>query len=289
MSYTQKRTQSKSKSHSGALLRGISAVAGAGAILALAVFLLSRQPPPTASLPESSAPPVSDSQPSSSYIPENPYGPEDFAYDGEYLTCLTGSARLGVDVSAHQGKIDWDQVAQSGMEFAMVRIGYRGTTSGGLYADEYADQNLRGAREAGLKVGAYFYSQATSTTEAALEAAYCISLLDQYTIDMPVVFDWEYSGSDSRSADVDGETLMTCAQVFCQAISDAGYTPMVYFNPTLAESHLDLEQLRSYPFWLAMYSDKMTFPYAVEMWQYTATGNVPGISGDADVNLWFTD
>ena len=290
MSNTQ-RTPRKKKKQTPSLLRGFVAVAVAAAALFTVVFLLvPKEPGSHSGTPEETTLPVPENPAvTESPIPANPYGPEDFAYEGDYLACMAGSAVLGVDVSAHQGEVDWEAVAESGMEFAMVRIGYRGYTSGGLYADEYADANLRGAKEAGLKVGAYFYSQAVTPTEAALEAAYCISLLEDYNIDMPVVFDWEYVGEDARTANMDAETLMACATTFCDAIRDAGFEPMVYFNPTLAESLLVLEELVEYPFWLAMYSDHMTYPHAVEMWQYTATGNVPGISGDADINLWFND
>lgn len=284
-------TQKKKNRQAPGLLRGFTAVAVAAAALAAAVFLITPRPQePEASAPLEAGPTGSGSSiPTEAPIPLNPYGPEDFAYDGEYLACMAGSAVLGVDVSAHQGEVDWVQVADAGMEFAMVRIGYRGYTSGGIYGDEYAHANLTGAKAAGLKVGVYFYSQAVSPTEAALEAAYCISFLKDYEIDLPVVFDWEYVDSDARTGSIDSQTLMACAKTFCDAIADAGYEPMVYFNPTLAESLLDLEALVEYPWWLAMYSDHMTWPYNLEMWQYTANGNVPGISGDADINLWFID
>ena len=286
------KTQKKKKNKTPSLLRCFTALAVAAAALATAVFLIvPKEPSGQTHEPGQTEPAVSSTLPAEtgSPIPGNPYSAEDFAYEGDYLACMAGPAVLGVDVSAHQGEVDWEQVASSGMEFAMVRIGYRGYTSGGLYADEYADANLRGAKAAGLKVGAYFYSQAITPTEAAREAAYCISLLEDYDIEMPVVFDWEYAGEDARTANMDELTLMACAETFCDALADAGYQPMIYFNPTLAESLLDLEGLTKYPWWLAMYSDHMTYPYAVEMWQYTANGNVPGISGDADINLWFTD
>ncbi len=219
-------------------------------------------------------------------IPTNPYGPEDFIYEGDYLTCAAGPSMLGVDVSAHQQEILWDEVREAGIEFAMVRIGYRGTTSGGVYYDEYADQNLRGASEAGLPVGVYFFSQAISPQEAEEEAEACISFLKDYHIDLPVVFDWEYVDEEARSASVDPETLVACAKAFCETIENSGYKPMIYFNPDLAATRLDLEQISGYPFWLAMYTDQMNYPHQVDMWQYTANGSVPGITGDADLNLW---
>lgn len=283
------KTKNHPKSPQDGLLRGFTAVAVAAAALASALFLLIPSAhAPTHSLPEqTTAPTQAETILTQSPIPANPYGPEDFDYEGGYLACMTGSASLGVDVSAHQGTIDWQQVRSAGMEFAMIRIGYRGYTSGGIYADEYAQANLEGAREAGLKTGIYFYSQAVNPTEAALEAAYCISFLENHQIDMPVVFDWEYVSNDARTGNMDSRTLMECIRTFCDAVADAGYEPMVYFNPTLADSLLELEELVEYPWWLAMYSSQMTWPYAVEMWQYTANGNVPGITGDADINLWF--
>lgn len=222
-------------------------------------------------------------------LPVNPYSPEDFEYRGNYLTCTTGKTRLGVDVSEHQQNINWAQVADAGMEFAFVRIGYRGYTEGKLYQDESAEQNLTGAKNAGLKIGAYFYSQAISTEEAAQEAAFCISFLQKFDLDLPVVFDWEYVNSDARTANVDMQTITDCAKAFCKAIEDAGYEAMVYFNPSITTSHLDLLQLQDYSFWLSLYSDTMDYPHKVDFWQYTQDAKVPGIPGDTDVNLWFID
>ncbi len=271
------------------LARGIAAVGGGAVLLAGVVVLMTRPGLPTLLRHTEPTETSSVSQPTESPIPTNPYGPEDFTYDGDYLTCSAGPSSLGVDVSSHQGQIDWSQVAGAGVEFAMVRVGYRGTTTGGFYYDDTADANLRGAKDAGLKVGAYVFSQATSAVEAADEAAKCITFLRDYEIDMPVVFDWEYVDSDARTADVDLETLMACTRTFCDAVADAGYEPMVYFNPHQAETLLELEELLDYPFWLAMYTDEMTYPHQVQMWQYTAKGSVPGISGNADLNLWLHD
>lgn len=279
----------------GSLLRGFSAIAVAAAVLASAVLLLvpktprsSRDTPAvTGETIFSTTPP----EPSAtvSPIPSNPYGPEDFTYEGNYLTCMAGAAVPGVDVSAHQGEIDWAQVREAGMEFAIVRIGYRGYTSGGIYIDDYAYANLEGARDAGLKIGAYFYSQATTPEEAAEEAEFCLRFLEGISLDLPVVYDWEYVGSDARTADMDRDTLMACTRTFCDRIEEAGYSPMIYFNPTLGESMLELEELLDYPWWLAMYTDEMTYPHAVDLWQYTASGSVPGISGNTDLNLWFVE
>lgn len=271
--------KSRSKSKKNFTRRGAAAI-GAGVLLLLVLIFLADHSRPQET--------VETTQPETALSP-SVYGPEDFVYDGQYLTCAAGSAVLGVDVSSHQQEVDWAQVKEAGMEFAMIRIGYRGYTQGGLNADEFADENLRGASAAGLQVGAYFYSQAISVEEALEEAEFCIELLQGHDLDLPVVFDWEYVSADARTGDMDSQTLTACAQAFCQRIEDAGYDAMVYFNPHIAQEYLNLEELSAYPFWLALYSDSMTYPYQVEMWQYTQNGNVPGISGDADINLWFTD
>lgn len=222
-------------------------------------------------------------------LPANPYTPEDFAWEKGYLTCTGANSRLGIDVSEHQGDIDWQQVADAGMEFAMVRIGYRGYSEGSVNTDPTADANIRGAREAGLDVGVYFYSQAVTIEEAAQEALFCIRFLQDYEIQMPVVFDWEYVSADARTGDMDRETLTRCVQVFCDTVEKSGYEAMVYFNPSIGSSLMDLGKLLDYPWWLAMYTDRMDYPYAVQMWQYTENGSVPGIDGDVDINIQFLD
>ena len=219
-------------------------------------------------------------------LPPNPFSAGDFTYnDSGYLTCSTPEVQMGIDVSDHQGWIDWYQVKDSGVSFAFVRIGYRGYSQGGLFADEYAHYNLTTAREAGLQVGAYFYSQAVSEEEAAEEAAWCIDFLKEYEIDLPVVFDWEYVSQEARTGSMDGELLTRCAQVFCGEIEKAGYDAMVYFNPHLATDYYDLLQLQNYPFWLAMYTSVMDYPHRVDYWQYTDQGSLPGIDTTVDINL----
>ena len=218
----------------------------------------------------------------------NPYGPMDFQYDGFYLTCIAGESHLGIDVSEHQQQIDWEQVAGSGVEYAMIRIGYRGFgQDGALHEDSRARENLEGAEQAGLDVGAYFFSQAVTPEEALEEALMVLDFLNGRPLDMPVVYDWEHvSAADARTNQVDPDTLMACVVTFCETIKRAGYEPMVYFNQSLAGTMLDLTKLESYDFWLAMYSDRMTYPYRVDMWQYTCEGTVPGIAVPVDLNLY---
>ena len=216
----------------------------------------------------------------------NIYGPQDYQYDGAYLKCTAGESRLGVDVSAHQQQIDWQQVAEAGVEFAMIRVGYRGYGTGNIMADEWAAANMEGAAQVGLDVGVYFFSQAICVEEAKEEAHFVLDFLQGSALQMPIVFDWEYVAEDTRTGAMDPKSLTACAIAFCEEIRLAGYTPMIYFNQHMADTLSELEKLTDYEFWLAMYSDRMTFPYRVEMWQYTCTGSVPGIEGDVDINLY---
>ena len=261
----------------------LATVLGMAVLLVLAVGLPEQ---PTSMPPETTAAVEETTVPPEPTLPSNPYGPEDFQYDGNYLTCVSGESRLGIDVSSHQGEVDWDQVKEAGIEFAMIRLGYRGYGSGVMKVDEYALENLAAAAAAGLDVGVYFFSQAISPEEARQEANFVLAVLKETELQMPVVFDWEYVSADARTGNMDRRTLTDCALTFCQVMEDAGYEVMLYFNQHLAQDFLILEELLAYDFWLAMYTDEMTCPYRIQMWQYTEEGSVPGISGNVDINLW---
>ena len=215
----------------------------------------------------------------------SPYDFTDFQYDGRYLTCLAAETMVGVDVSAHQEEIDWEAVAASGVEFAMIRVGYRGYETGLLQADTYAQINYQGAKAAGLKVGAYMFSQAVSRTEAMEEARFALEQVWTWELDLPLVYDWERVKSGTRTDGVDARTVTDCAKGFCALVEATGRDTMVYFNPHHGKKYLYLHELEKYPFWLAYYTDKMDYPYKFEMWQYTESGYVPGIEGGADINL----
>ena len=217
----------------------------------------------------------------------NPYGPEDFTKVNGFVTCTAGPARLGLDVSEYQGDIDWEQVYHAGFDFAFVRIGYRGYSVGEIFSDDRARENLAGARAAGLQVGVYFYSQAISPEEAAEEAKWCLDFLAGESLDLPLVYDWEWVGPNARTGGMDKATLTECAKTFCTAVQNAGCQPMIYFNNHVSRDLLDLEEVAEFPFWLAQYKDQMDYPYQVDFWQYTESGSVPGIEGDVDIDLMF--
>lgn len=229
-------------------------------------------------------------QPPQGYsLPESLYGPEDFESDGNFLSCTAGNAMLGIDVSSHQGEIDWDAVAQAGIEFVFIRVAYRGYETGLLNTDKRALENLKGAREAGLLVGAYIYSQAISVREAQEEARYVLDLLGDYKLDLPLVFDWECVGEQARTYHVKGTALTEYTIAFCEAVKNAGCEPMVYFNTNQAKWILDMEKLDRYAWWLAMYNLENEMICKADAWQYSYTGRVDGISTNVDLNLLFTD
>lgn len=272
------------------LLLGIGALAAMLAVLLIVAFLLPQPEPEALSLPtvpQQTQPP--ETEPTLPPPEANPYGPADFQYDGDYLTCLAGESVLGIDVSEHQEEVDWTAVKEAGVEFVMIRVGYRGYESGSLFADEAAQDHYRGAKDAGLKVGAYFFSQAVNTAEAVEEARFLLDAVRDWEVDMPLVYDWEYISEDARTRDLSNRDLTHCTLAFCNVIRDAGYVPLIYFNQSQGEDLLYLEELTDYGFWLAMYSDRMTYPYKLSMWQYSCTGTVPGIAGDVDLNLYFPD
>ncbi len=224
---------------------------------------------------------------------ENPFDQLDFQYEGRYLKLRDGVSVTGIDVSHWQKLVDWEQVKESGVDFAMIRLGYRGYEQGGLNLDSYATANLDGAIAAGLDVGVYFFSQAITPEEAEEEAYFVLEHLEPYkdSITMPVVFDWEHvSNANARTANMrDPDMLTDCTLAFLQTIEAAGYRTMVYFNRTQSWKYLNLEELNDYEFWLAAYTQRMDFPYKIQMWQYTNTGKVPGVVGDCDINIYFPE
>lgn len=279
----------ETKSRRGGLIAAIVAAALVLALLLALTVLLPRQTEPEPSTEGTTAAPTTlpPTEPTLPPPESNPYTYTDFQYDGRYLTCLSGDSVLGLDVSAHQKQIDWEAVAAAGFEFVMIRVGYRGYETGLLQADEYAQRNYEGAKAAGLKIGAYMFSQATSTREALEECRFALKQIRGWALDLPLVYDWERVKDGTRTDGVDARTVTDCARAFCALAEAVGQESMVYFNPHHGKNYLYLSELTKYPFWLAYYTDKMDYPYQVEMWQYTSSGTVPGIEGPADINLMF--
>lgn len=245
----------------------------------LAALVYGNQRPPVEPLPIDTTPSVPAANP---YM-DITFTPNEMGY----LTSDTVDCIPGIDVSSHQGTIDWASVKASGISFAFIRLGYRGYDTGTLHRDEQATQNLLGAKAAGLQIGAYFFSQAITAEEAQEEARYALDILDGLELDLPLAYDWEYVAESARTGAVTTDVLLECVHAFCAEANRAGYEPMVYFNPDLANTRLDLAQVSCYDFWLAFYSDEMTFPYQVRFWQYSDRGTVPGIEGNVDLDVYF--
>lgn len=208
-----------------------------------------------------------------------------FYKENEEITSIAG-----IDVSEHQGDIDWNAVKNAGIEFAIIRVGYRTYGGGEITLDTTFEQNLRNADAAGIKTGVYFFSQAIDPEEAIEEADAVIDAIRPYNITYPVIFDWELIIGDSARTDaMTVDNLADACISFCERVKSAGYTPMIYQNKNTTMFKLDLPKLQDYDFWLAEYGDKPTYYYDYQMWQYSSTGKVPGINGEVDMNISFKD
>ena len=172
----------------------------------------------------------------------------------------------------------------------MIRVGFRGYgEKGSLVEDKYAQANYAGAKAAGLKVGGCFFSQAITTDEAVEEAEYVLELTKDWEMDLPFGFDWECHTEEYRTKDVDARTLTDCTKAFCQAMAEKGQDVLIYVNPADSPKQLFWEELSDYRMWLGQYGTHLENAENVAMWQYTNEGNVSGIKGNVDINLYFQE
>lgn len=201
--------------------------------------------------------------------------------DGKY------TSRLGVDISEHQGDINWQEVKNYGIEFAFIRIGYRGYgEAGNIKADAKFNDNIAGAKAAGIDVGVYFFSQAINEDEAREEARFVIDHLQGRELDLPVVYDPENILDDvARTDNVTPEQFTKNTIAFNEVIKAAEYKPMVYSNMLWEAFQFDMRKIQDYPIWYADYEPKPQTPYDFTFWQYSEKSTVPGISGIADMNI----
>lgn len=203
------------------------------------------------------------------------------------LGFANGSGKLGIDVSRWNKEIDWEKVKADGIEFAIIRCGYRGATSGSLVLDAMYEANIRGAIEAGIPVGVYFFTQATSEVEAVEEASMVISLIENYDVDYPVFLDSESAGGNGRADQIDAEERTRYHKAFLETIASAGYETGVYASKNWLNNRLDMTKLSQYKVWLAEYADAPTYEEYYDMWQYTSKGTVDGIETRVDLDLSF--
>ena len=224
-------------------------------------------------------------------LPKNTYNADGF-YEIDGIRYYHGGdfeGVAGIDVSSYQPMIDWEAVKSAGIEFVMLRAGYRGYVSGELVKDEDFDAHISGAEAAGLDIGVYFFSQALTPEEAVEEADYVLELVKGHELQYPIVFDWEEVQAEARTDEMNMLMLTSCAQAFCERVETAGYRAGIYFNQAYGYQQLNLVSLRDYVFWLAEYAAIPSFAYDFQMWQYTDSGVIPGVEGSVDLNIAFRE
>ncbi|MBP9995724.1 MAG: hypothetical protein KBT19_00445 [Lachnospiraceae bacterium] len=205
-----------------------------------------------------------------------------YTFDGDgYLQ--KGSGSMGIDVSKWNGSIDWNKVKNAGVNYVIIRCGYRGSTTGALIEDPTFRSNIKGATAAGLKVGVYFFTQATDEVEAVEEASMTLSLIGGYGLSLPVFLDVESSGG--RGDGIDAGTRTKVINAYCQTIRNSGYSAGVYANKTWLTQKFNPGGLSGCRIWLAQYTEQPTYGGHYDMWQYTSAGKIDGISGKVDMNI----
>lgn len=205
------------------------------------------------------------------------------SYDDGNIT-----SKRGIDVSEHQGQIDWAMVKEAGVQFAFIRCGYRTLDLGNLREDARFHENIQGAIDNGIDVGVYFFSQAISVDEAMDEAVYAVELVKGYDLSLPIVYDMEETlDSSSRIEELTLTQRTEFADAFCTVVENYGYDSMVYGNPTWLLTKINLLQLKDRKIWLANYADSTAYPFRYEIWQYSDSGWVDGVDTPVDLNIMF--
>lgn len=203
------------------------------------------------------------------------------------LQTTSGNAKVGIDVSKWNKEIDWDKVKNAGVQFAIIRAGYRGSVTGSLVEDPMFVTNMKGAQAAGIPVGVYFFTQAVDEREAVEEASAVIELIRDYRLNYPVFIDTEGAGGNGRADSLDAETRTLVCEAFCRTIENAGYTAGVYASRNWYNNNLQTARLENYHIWLAEYRSVPLYQGYYKTWQYTSKGKVDGIEGRVDMNITY--
>lgn len=212
---------------------------------------------------------------------------------------VSSGIQQGIDVSYHNGTLDWSTIKAAGVDFAILRAAYRGYgTEGTLVRDAKFAEYMQGAMSQGIPVGAYIYSQAITTAEAVQEANYILNIVRGYSLDLPIVFDYEFAGVKSGRLDsawssgkLNKSKMTDIALAFCDTIKNAGYDAMVYANKTFLSKNLDHEVIENagYDVWLAHYTTNTNYTGDYKIWQYTSSGKIPGIANKVfDCNFMYS-
>lgn len=208
--------------------------------------------------------------------------------DGTEITDIRksdGKTRFGIDVSKWNKDIDWAKVKAAGVDFAVIRCGYRGSSSGVLVEDPYFVKNIEGAIANDIQVGVYFFTQAVGEVEAVEEASMVISLCRDYNLNYPVFIDTEGAGGGGRADKLDRETRTAVCSAFCETMENAGHDAGIYASRNWFYNQLAAEELEDYTIWLAEYRANPLYTGEYQLWQYTSGGSVDGINGRVDLNL----
>ena len=229
--------------------------------------------------------------PTTENLPITVYKKENFVWGDEFLSYEDDiyTSSIGIDVSTFQDTINWAKVKQAGIEFAYIRIGRRGATTSYLHEDVDFKRNYDGAVNNGIKVGVYFFSQAITQQEAIEEADYCLELLGDRKLDLPIAFDYEESDLEgARTENLNAEQATENAIAFMEELKAKGHKGVIYTNLNWANNMYDLKQLSNYDFWFAQYgtdNPKLKVPFSI--WQYTDKGSVEGIDTYVDMDIMF--
>ena len=198
-------------------------------------------------------------------------------------------SHICIDVSSFQKEINWDKVKASGVEYALIRCGFRGYGTGKIVEDTYFISNIEEATSAGIKVGVYFFTQAVDEEEAIAEAEYVLDLISPYDVELPIAIDIEEISDKARTDELTNEERTKICLAFMDKVKEAGYEPMIYSNLKFFIKMLDMDKLEGYEKWFAFYNDTIYFPYEIGIWQYSANGKVDGIKTDVDLNIALKD
>lgn len=225
-------------------------------------------------------------------FPSNKYLPDQFTDNNGVITFDGEDSTVGVSVNEQSGDVDWAAVKQSGVDFAMIRVGYRGKGGGQLLLDTKFEANVKAASEAGLKIGVYFFSQAVTDNEALEEANFVLEKIRLYQVEYPVAIYWQYVTDANGEPDIrarttgcNGDQVTGFIQTFCSKVKAAGFNASFFADKNMGYEKLNLSLLKDYQLWYAESKKAPSFYYDFTMWQYTSEADVPGISVKVPINI----
>ncbi len=195
--------------------------------------------------------------------------------------------KRGIDISEFQGDVDWNEVKRSGVEFAILRCGYRESATGEITKDSRFLEYVKGANSVGIEIGAYFFSQAVTVEEAQEEADFTLEMIKGCDIRYPIGYDMEWVSQDDRINEVNWEEKTKVAKAFCHKIQQNDYETMIYGNTNWLNNQIAVDRLAEYNIWLANYTKESNYSQPIVCWQYNNEGTIYGIKGNVDLDIFF--